>query len=62
MPPSKQRCGSLQVQSEHEHENATERSHAKEDIPLVGSSYTVFVNQLDNEDIVADVFMEKVHD
>ena len=34
----------------------------EEDIPLVGSSYTVFVNQLDNEDIVADVFMEKVHD
>ena len=34
----------------------------EEDIPLVGSCYTVFVNQLDNEDIVADVFMEKVHD
>ena len=34
----------------------------EEDIPLTGSSYTVFVNQLENEDIVADVFMEKVHE
>ena len=34
----------------------------EEDIPLTGSSYTVFVNQLENEDIVADVFMEKAHD
>lgn len=34
----------------------------EEDIPLTGSSYTVFVNQLDNEDIVADIFMEKEHE
>lgn len=34
----------------------------EEDIPLTGSSYTVFVNQLENEDIVADVFMEKAHE
>lgn len=34
----------------------------EEDIPLTGNSYTVFVNQLENEDIVADVFMEKAHE
>lgn len=34
----------------------------EEDIPLVGSSYTVFVDQLENEDIVADIFMEKAHE
>ena len=34
----------------------------EEDIPLTGNSYTVFVNQLDNDDIVADVFMERAND
>lgn len=34
----------------------------EEDIPLTGNNYTVFVNQLENEDIVADVFMEKAHE
>lgn len=34
----------------------------EEDIPLTGNSYTVFVDQLENEDIVADVFMEKANE
>lgn len=33
----------------------------EEEIELTGNTYTVYVNQLENEDIVADIFMEKVH-
>lgn len=34
----------------------------EEDVPVTGNTYTVFVNQLDDGDIVADVFMEIAHD
>ncbi|MEA5137349.1 MAG: hypothetical protein VB035_14565 [Candidatus Fimivivens sp.] len=32
------------------------------DINLRGDSYTIFVDQLENEDIIADVFMEMEHE
>ena len=34
----------------------------EEEIELTGSTYTVFVKQMGDEDIVADIFMERAHD